>query len=65
MWSGLIRDYYLPRWELFYNAKQRNEKFDLLAWEDKWVTSPGVSKIEPFNDPLQAAIDLFTKNKSE
>jgi alpha-N-acetylglucosaminidase len=64
-WSGLIRDYYLPRWELFYNAKQRNEKFDLLAWEDKWVTSPGVSEIEPFNDPLQAAIDLFTKNKSE
>jgi alpha-N-acetylglucosaminidase len=65
MWSGLIRDYYIPRWELYYNAKKKNEKFDLFAWEDKWVTSPGISKIEPFKDPLQAAIDLFTKNKSE
>jgi alpha-N-acetylglucosaminidase len=65
MWSGLIRDYYLPRWELYYNAKKKNEPFDLLAWEDKWVTSPGVTKIEPFKDPLQAAIDLFTRYKSE
>ena len=28
MWSGLIRDYYLPRWKHFFEAKKQGVPFD-------------------------------------
>ncbi|WP_276484328.1 alpha-N-acetylglucosaminidase [Paraflavitalea pollutisoli] len=56
IWSGLIRDYYVPRVEqtLF------NKDFDRKRWEEEWVKSTGVSKIRPYADPLQRAIQLVT-----
>ena len=60
-WSGLIRDYYIPRWRLYYDAKKSGIPFDMLAWEEKWINSSGISKIEPFENPLEMAVELFTK----
>lgn len=54
IWSGLIRDYYIPRIQqtLF------NKNFNRKAWEENWIQSPGMSKIKPYSNPLQKAIEL-------
>ncbi len=65
-WSGLIRDYYIPRWKLYYEAKRNNNvQFDLLNWEEKWINqSDEISKVEPFDKPINAIIQLFKKFKT-
>ncbi|MCB0730999.1 MAG: alpha-N-acetylglucosaminidase [Ignavibacteriae bacterium] len=60
-WSGLIRDYYIPRWKLFYEAEKNSEEFDLLNWEENWINSTGISEIEEFEDPLEKAVMLVKK----
>ncbi len=41
VWSGLLRSYYLPRWEQWIEAKcSGNDSFDIEPWEEKWVTTP-------------------------
>lgn len=37
VWSGLIRNYYLPRWQHYYRSRITHEPFDLAAWERNWV----------------------------
>ncbi len=41
MWSGLIRNYYVPRWTKWLDARREGKKFDVQAWEEKWITTPG------------------------
>ena len=64
-WSGLIRDYYIPRWRQYYEAKEKGIPFDLLEWEEKWITSSGFSTIEPFENPVEKAIELFTQQNKK
>jgi len=64
-WSGLIRDYYIPRWKLYYEAKWKSEKFDILQWEENWIHSNKISKIQPFKNPVEAAQKLFKKYNTE
>jgi len=61
-WSGLIRDYYIPRWKLYYEAKKNKTDFDIIEWEENWINSSGVSEIEPFENPLEKAKELFKNN---
>ena len=47
MWSGLVRDYYLPRWEHAFDAWKNGTDFDFDAWEYKFAegeleTTPSV-----------------------
>jgi len=58
-WSGLIRDYYIPRWRIYYDSKQKSIPFDLPAWEEKWIHSSGISEIKPFEDPVETAYGFF------
>ena len=58
IWSGLVRDYYLPRWQEWFSAKERGEDFDFPAWEEEWVGSTGISPAEPFDDPVAACVRL-------
>lgn len=60
-WSGLIRDYYVPRWKHYYATQQKEIKFNLSDWEEQWIKEKGVSDVEPFLDPLTAAIDLYNE----
>ncbi|WP_290565852.1 alpha-N-acetylglucosaminidase [Akkermansia sp.] len=43
IWSGLIRDYYLPRWEHFIQSRLSDKNPDMGTWEEKWVRSTGIS----------------------
>ncbi len=56
-WSGLLSDYYLPRWERLFNALDRREtnsaKFDadMRAWELNWCKSTHLSRpksVDPY-----------------
>lgn len=60
-WSGLIRDYYIPRWQLYYDAKKAGKKWDMLQWEENWIQSGQSSKVVPYSNPLQAANTIFKK----
>lgn len=54
LWSGLIRDYYIPRLKNHILSPGFNQK----EWEENWVNTPGVSPIETFANPLDKAIEL-------
>ncbi|MCM4155742.1 alpha-N-acetylglucosaminidase [Gramella sp. AN32] len=57
LWSGLIRDYYIPR------IKQHlfDENFNSDDWEETWITTPGMTEIAPFENPLAKAKELVAK----
>jgi len=62
-WSGLIRDYYYPRWSSFLNYKESSLKGsskvtspDLLEFEDSWVKTQGKKDI--IKARLKAPYDL-------
>ena len=60
IWSGLIRDYYLPRWKRHF-AQMQGEPQDIAQFEKDWVAG----KIEPMipiappKDVLSAARNLI------
>jgi alpha-N-acetylglucosaminidase len=54
LWSGLIRDYYIPRIQLALF----DQKVNRVAWEEAWIKNIGISKIAPFADPVQKAKEL-------
>ena len=58
VWSGVIRDFYLPRWEQYFDAKHKGTTFDFRTWDEQWHTQPGISSVEPYEDPLAAAVRL-------
>ncbi len=58
VWSGLIRDYYLPRWQEF----RKNGAAGLPAWEADWVErKKGISPCPPYPDPVAAAKQLLKR----
>jgi alpha-N-acetylglucosaminidase len=61
MWSGLIRDFYRERMARYFEGLRTGKDFDRVAWEEQWICGSGISKIEPFADPLTAAVQLVKK----
>ncbi len=55
VWSGLIRDYYLPRWTQYFANKQGASK-NITEWEQAWVKEcPDLSKVQAFHNIFDAA----------
>lgn len=63
LWSGLIRDYYVPRWLQYHNKKMNMEQ--LRQWEEQWINKQGVSAVPPYKNPMEKAITIFEKYKNE
>ena len=40
VWSGLIRDYYVGRWQAFFQSLRDNRPPALDIWEETWLSSP-------------------------
>lgn len=59
IWSGLIRDYYKPRWEYYFKTLKTGKAFDFSAWEEQWVNRTGVSEITPCEKPVRAALNAI------
>ena len=59
IWAGLIRDYYLPRWQHYFEQKRSGQPFDFAKWERHWVVQQkGLSPADPKGDAFDAAIEL-------
>ena len=64
LWSGLIRDYYVPRWQLYFESKRTGKPCDLAAWERHWVEKKtGLSKVAPLKNRVQACLALLEKSQ--
>jgi len=71
-WSGLLNDFYKPRWELFFNhaAKSLNEgtnldlkKFndEVSEWEWKWVNQRKDYPVQPVGNPVSTSVEMYQK----
>lgn len=59
IWSGLIRDYYLPRWQHYFEQKRSGRPFDFVQWERRWVEEQkGLSDLEDSGSQFSAAVQL-------
>jgi alpha-N-acetylglucosaminidase len=60
VWSGLIRDYYMPRWMNFAEGLKSGAKADLKTWEENWIRTPGIRSKAPITgDVLTYARSLY------
>jgi alpha-N-acetylglucosaminidase len=41
LWSGLVKNFYLPRWDAWYEAHKNGTPFNIREWEQQWVKTPG------------------------
>ncbi len=67
-WSGLLSDYYLPRWEAFYSylddllAGREADEPDYFEMEKAWVDNGKEYPVEPYDyDPLVLVDRLLSK----
>ena len=59
VWSGVIRDYYIPRWEKWMEMRLNNLYPDLAEWEVNWVeNSKGFSHITSYPNVLTGANEV-------
>lgn len=65
LWSGLIRDYYVPRMQQMLQSHWAGTPFHQAQWEASWVASTGVSPIKPYDKPAQTAQSLVQKAYAE
>src|SRR5215471_7127107 len=69
-WSGLLRDFYLVRWELFVRDfesgfdEPRVERIDYFDFEKKWTEKRSVYPTEPTGDPVDAAVKALAMTSS-
>ncbi len=75
VWSGLVRDYYIPRMECYFTAAIKGEYVDLVPVDNSFHYGTGygspedwcrkgeslLSDAAPFDDPLAAACELVGK----
>ncbi|OQP57200.1 alpha-N-acetylglucosaminidase (NAGLU) [Niastella vici] len=59
MWSGLIRDYYIPRIKMTFS----DTKINRAAWEEEWIKKGKISPVTPLPHPLAAAKALVHQYK--
>ena len=60
-WSGLIRDYYVPRLRGMFTALESDKGYDIYAFENSFISQTsrkGFSRVAPYDDPLGAAASL-------
>lgn len=64
IWSGLIRDYYLPRRQQYLKGKLTpGKRVDMAKWEREWVEQKrGLSPQEPYDDCVAAARALIKES---
>ncbi|MGL5683001.1 MAG: alpha-N-acetylglucosaminidase TIM-barrel domain-containing protein [Marinifilaceae bacterium] len=64
IWSGLIRDYYLPRWQHYFASKKTGEAFNMVNWERNWVENEqGLTTQEISEDVIGDCLALIDKAK--
>lgn len=55
-WAGLLTDYYAHRWRAWIEGQWSGALPDVRAWEEAWITKPGVKSPAPIPDVIGAAV---------
>jgi len=68
-WSGLLRDFYLPRWEMFIRELQKPSgtmppNVDSFEFEKTWTERQNEYPAAPGGDPVATAIAIFKNTSS-
>lgn len=74
-WSGLLNDFYKPRWKLFFSrvsgAMQKNEPLnmeeftkEMKQWEWEWVNKRKDFPVHPSGDPIAVSGKMYDKYNS-
>ena len=74
-WSGLLTDFYKPRWQQFFAQLQDDQKtgkdFDkteftkrIKAWEWQWVNTRKDYPIVTAGNPIEMSVKMFLKYRS-
>lgn len=59
LWSGLIRDYYLPRWKNYFESKRSGKPFDDAAFGMDFIQShKPLSAVKKPSDPMKLVRQL-------
>ncbi|GAC22286.1 alpha-N-acetylglucosaminidase [Paraglaciecola arctica BSs20135] len=64
VWSGLIGNYYAPRWQSYHDAVKNNQTFDVRQWEENWVMTPYKNTSTAYQDPVRVAQAMYFKYKN-
>lgn len=64
VWSGLVKDYYLPRWKKYHDAKKSEQDFDIRSFEEEWILTPYIYRKDTFDDPISEAKKLVAQYKN-
>ena len=75
-WSGLLSDFYKPRWEMFIakasNAIIQNKKLDIATiqseladWEWKWVNKRQDYPTKTVGNPVTLSVEMYAKYRKE
>src|SRR3712207_4018997 len=60
IWSGLIRSYYLPRWQHYFQSLRTRQPFDFKTWELQWVANPdNIGPRRPAKDVVKTCARLL------
>lgn len=60
IWSGLIRSYYLPRWQHYFQTLRTRQPFDFKTWELQWVANPdNIGPRRPAKDVVKTCMRLL------
>jgi alpha-N-acetylglucosaminidase len=71
-WSGLLKDFYKPRWKQFFNNVRETwtnfnqEAFDekIKQWEWQWVNEQKNFPVEPIGNSTTVASELYKKYRN-
>lgn len=61
LWGGLIRDYYIPRIEIYFSPDRQK----IRKWEEAWVKKPWINNSQPFSNPVDMAKELIDTSKKQ
>lgn len=62
IWSGMLRDYYLPRWKHYFETRHTGKSFDFAGWERSWVEEKhGLSEVKPYENVLDGCVALMNR----
>jgi alpha-N-acetylglucosaminidase len=75
-WSGLLNDFYKPRWQQFFTLLQQSLRTHTIPdlkhfeetirqWEWKWVNTRKAFPVEPIGNSVQVAQRMYKKYKKE
>jgi alpha-N-acetylglucosaminidase len=62
-WGGMLNDFYLARWEMFFKALEEGKTItspEWFKWEENWTRSKTITKVAEEN-AVDVASELYDK----